>query len=77
MSALADEHARALRERDAESLSILINRRLFQEAIAVGDVGAIGAVVAEMAPGWDFIDATAVSDARPRIELSCYDPGPL
>lgn len=39
------------------------------------DYGEIGSEVAKAAPGWEFVDATAIGDTHPRVALSMYDPG--
>lgn len=65
---------RAQRDKDAESLSIHINRRLYKDWVQPGDHGAIGSIVNELAPGWNYADASVLGQARARVELTTYDP---
>jgi hypothetical protein len=38
------------------------------------DYGEVGSIVDKVAPGWDFVDATAIGDSHPRVALATYDP---
>lgn len=67
------EHARALREKDAESLAVLCDRALYQRGVPIGDWEGISQVVSEVAPGWEFVDVTAFDHSSPRVALTFYD----
>lgn len=66
---LALELERARLEIDAETLEILINRRIRQLWPNVD----VSQVVNDFAPDWEWIDITAFGDVCPRVALSMYN----
>lgn len=63
-------------EREAQELTEKINQRLAREGVRTGQAWAIGAIVAEIAPRWDYLERSTMGDMTARVVLTTYDPRP-
>lgn len=54
-------------------LALQINRQLADDGVPIGDWRGVSDVVREVAPGWDFADATAMGDPAPRVVLTTFE----